>query len=267
MTKRVRRRLPPITVGSVWKTENFGECEVLGYVSSRDITIKFYDTGSIVKTTGEVLRRGSSRDPFRPVIYGIGYQGVGVKTKLPDGTNSPIYSIWRQMLSRCYNPKNPKYHRYGLRGYVVTPEWHNFQNYYTWYMENQVSGYQVDKDLTSPHSKIYSPDTCSFIPKELNAMLTSNVARRGKHPVGVYEWKNKEDGHKKFTAHLSRKCEGLGRGETLGYFHTPEEAFACYKAAKEDQIKQIATERFRRGEISQQVYQTLMQWEVVPFPE
>lgn len=267
MEENIRRSLPPITVGSIWDTKNFGKCEVLQYISYRDIRVKFYGTGSVVKTTGATLRRGSARDPFSPVIYGVGFQGVGVKTKLPSGESNPVYSIWRQMLSRCYNTKNPKYHRYGLRGYVVADEWHNFQNYYAWYTDNQRCGYQVDKDLTSPSSKVYSPETCSFVPKEINAMLTSNVARRGKHPVGVYEWETKQDGFKKFTAHLSRKCEGQGRGETLGYYYTPEEAFLCYKAAKESQIKRIATERFERGEINEKVYQTLMQWQVVPFPE
>ena len=34
------------------------------------------------------------------------------------------------MLQRCENPKNPRYPRYGGRGIVVSPEWHDFANFY-----------------------------------------------------------------------------------------------------------------------------------------
>lgn len=34
-----------------------------------------------------------------------------------------IEIVWRQMISRCYDPENPKYPRYGARGIRVCDRW------------------------------------------------------------------------------------------------------------------------------------------------
>jgi hypothetical protein len=39
------------------------------------------------------------------------------------GTYTEEYAIWRNLLSRCYNPKNPRYDRYGGRGIAVFGPW------------------------------------------------------------------------------------------------------------------------------------------------
>ncbi len=35
------------------------------------------------------------------------------------------YNVWMTMKSRCYNPNNPKYHRYGGRGITMCDYWKN----------------------------------------------------------------------------------------------------------------------------------------------
>jgi hypothetical protein len=39
---------------------------------------------------------------------------------------STEYRAWSSMWSRCTNPKNASYDRYGARGVSVTPDWENF---------------------------------------------------------------------------------------------------------------------------------------------
>lgn len=46
-------------------------------------------------------------------------------------SRSPEYNAWAQMIQRCENPKNPKYPRYGARGILVSPEWHDFETFYS----------------------------------------------------------------------------------------------------------------------------------------
>lgn len=45
-------------------------------------------------------------------------------------TRTPIYAIWNSMRSRCSNPKNLSYHRYGGRGIRVCKRWESFENFY-----------------------------------------------------------------------------------------------------------------------------------------
>lgn len=52
------------------------------------------------------------------------------KKKHGDAGNSatpqaPEYRSWSQMIQRCTNPKNPKYHNYGGRGITVCERWLN----------------------------------------------------------------------------------------------------------------------------------------------
>ena len=35
----------------------------------------------------------------------------------------PLYSTWSGMITRCYNPKQPHYARYGGRGIIVCEKW------------------------------------------------------------------------------------------------------------------------------------------------
>lgn len=35
----------------------------------------------------------------------------------------PTYATWHDMRSRCYNPRDPEYHRYGERGITVCDRW------------------------------------------------------------------------------------------------------------------------------------------------
>lgn len=45
-------------------------------------------------------------------------------------TNSQAFTRWRSMISRCENPKNSSYARYGGRGITICSEWRNsFEQY------------------------------------------------------------------------------------------------------------------------------------------
>lgn len=45
------------------------------------------------------------------------------------GAVHPLHVIWRDMLGRCENPKNPRYPRYGARGIGVCKRWHTFEKW------------------------------------------------------------------------------------------------------------------------------------------
>ena len=43
---------------------------------------------------------------------------------------SPEYQTWKNMMRRCYRPKNPEYGNYGARGITVCERWMNFENFF-----------------------------------------------------------------------------------------------------------------------------------------
>lgn len=50
----------------------------------------------------------------------------------------PIYRVWADMVHRCYNAKDVRYHRYGGRGITVCERWRtSFKNFY----DDTIAGY------------------------------------------------------------------------------------------------------------------------------
>lgn len=105
----------------------------------------------------------------------------------------------------------------------------------------------LDKDILSGDEKIYSKDTCCFVPSDINVALTRSDASRGSFTIGV-------DFHKK-----TKKFRARHRGH-IGLFDTETEAFYAYKEAKEKYLKHLA-EKYHE-QIDFRVYNALMNYEV-----
>ena len=100
---------------------------------------------------------------------------------------------------------------------------------------------------------MYSPDTCCFVPNEINALFIKHDSKRGKYPIGVSLH------NKKFCARINIFKKG---SVWLGTFDTPELAFLAYKRAKEAYIKDTAQMYYDKGKITKRVYDALMKYEV-----
>jgi len=164
------------------------------------------------------------------LFYGIGCNSKREHKAKTNNKHTPAYRTWRSMLQRCYCHK---YHK-NKPSYIsceVDDSFQDFQDFADWFYGHPYSemGYQLDKDLLTTNNKIYSPDTCCFVPIELNVILTDHEAARGKYPQGVTF--NKRSG--KYVASISIN----GNQKGLGYFYTVEDAYKAYKTAKEDYVK------------------------------
>lgn len=254
-----------VFVGDRFETKSCGWAEVVAYLSARQVYIQFEHSGYVKRTAATYVRSGVVEDPFYPLVKGVGYVGVGKYKPKEEGRMTKAHSVWFQILRRCYDKNYSAYKIYGEKGCIVCPEWHNFQNFAEWYYKNHKEGLAVDKDILKRGNKVYCPDYCTFVPIRINSLLTSRTADRGILPVGVCFDKN----HKgKLTGKFAVSMSG---GTTqasvfLGYFEDMQDAFVAYKNAKEQHIAKVANEEYLAGNITKEVYESLLNWEVVPFP-
>ena len=137
------------------------------------------------------------------------------------------------MLGRCYNPKyqekEPSY-----KGCMVEEYLLNFQHAAEWYNENyyEIPGEKMclDKDILCKGNKIYSRETCIFVPQRINNLFTKSDKSRGKNPIGVTELP---------SGNYQVQCwAGNGKQIYLGTYITKEEAFQVYKQCKKKVIKE-----------------------------
>ena len=90
-------------------------------------------------------------------------------------------------------------------------------------------GKQLDKDLLG--SKIYSTETCCFVPSWLNNIFIDSAAVRGNYPIGVNFHKQR----KKFVSKISVD----GKRKHIGLFESSQEAHKAYCEAKLSRVQEL----------------------------
>lgn len=164
--------------------------------------------------------------------------------------------LWNDMNSRCYNEKLHKRHP-GYKGCSVCEYWLNDkERFYKWVEDNYYTAgseqMDLDKDILFKGNKVYSPETCIFVPHTINTLLINCKRKRGKYPLGVYYEKKKG----KYRAEMNMD----GRAVKLGYFHTAEEAFMEYKRHKEALIL-VTSDRYKKR-IPDKLYNAMINWKI-----
>lgn len=195
-----------------------------------------YVTAKIEEYVFEVtisnLKKGRVKYPFHSSIYGRGYFGVGKYKASENGEPTKVYDLWKSMLCRAYGIEFHKMNT-TYKDVEVCEEWYNFQNFAIWFYEesNYHEGYVLDKDLLSGSKKVYSPQTCVFVPQALNNFLTNKQVSNTSGCTGVH-W-NKQA--KKWQVYI--KDVTTGKRKHLGYFINIEEASRAYKSEREKYAK------------------------------
>ena len=236
---------------------NFGSKMIITkYNSTRDIDVYFPEYEyTINHVTYDAFKNGKIKCVYEPRVQGVGYIGIGEYSSKESGEITKCYEVWKKMLQRCYDDdfkeREPTY-----KGCEVCTEWHNFQSFAEWFEDNyyKIPGevMSLDKDVLVKGNKIYSPETCMFVPQDINILFTKCDNSRGDYPIGVSY-------HKQKGKYISR-CNVCNKLKHLGYFDNPEEAFNAYKTAKEKYIKEVA-DKYKEY-IPQKLYEAMYNYEV-----
>ena len=245
-------------VGKICKSLNSGDFTILKYNGSKDVEIQFLKTGYRKVAEMKEVRSGEIKDPYLPSVYGVGVLGAKYPTRV-NGVKTKEYVLWTNMLVRCYSDSSKK-KRPTYEGCEVSDNFKNYEYFYEWCNKqigftNEGNGnpFQLDKDLLIKSNKVYSEDTCVFIPAEINTLLIKCVATRGEHLIGV-SW------HKTRKAFVAKVNKSKGKREYLGSFNTEIEAFNAYKQVKEAFIKEQANKW--KSQIDIRAYEALINYTV-----
>lgn len=203
------------------------------------------------------LRADKPNKSVRSKAFGVGVFDVDYSCRKYKKV-LPVYRLWHDMLRRCYDAK---YHTYKntYNGCCVCEEWKIFSNFEKWFndpINGYKDGYQLDKDILIKNNKVYSPETCCFVPAFINTLILNGGAKRNKKngdtPIGVTYY------CKRYYARMSK----YGEVVRIGSFDNEKEAFNAYKQAREAYIKEVADEYYSKGLIIKRVYDALYRWEI-----
>ena len=167
------KRVPDFN--KIYESNNFGPFKFINTFTDRNFnhtkcTIKFIETGTVVKVSLHDALAGRVRDNYRPYVCGVACIG-NASSKCRE------YSLWLHMIRRCYSTNFKEYAQYGGKGITVCNRWLCFENFLN--DVKYLSGYnlwvkypgeyEIDKDYLQMNvpedQKYYSPHTCCFIKK------------------------------------------------------------------------------------------------------
>lgn len=94
---------------------------------------------------------------------------------LKNGKQTRLFRIWNNIKTRVYNHNISNFKNYGGRGIKLCEEWHDFQKFHKWALEN---GYS--KTLSIDRINVngnYEPNNCRWVYQKVQA----NNTRRNKY--------------------------------------------------------------------------------------
>lgn len=243
------------------KINSFGSKMIVkNYRKESDIDVIFPEYGNFLVTNKSYgdFKSGRVKSPFCRSVCGVGFAGVGNFPTKTTTFTPKSYVVWLDMIRRCYKGRdeNPEWQPSYI-GCRVCSEWHNYQTFCEWFYENYyiVDGERValDKDILGKGCKVYSPDTCLFVPTRINNLFVKQMKTQSELPLGV-------DIDKKTGLYRARCRDKNSKKITIGNFRSLEEAFNAYKRFKESVIKDIAS-RYKKV-VPEKLYQAMMDYEV-----
>jgi len=152
------------------KGKTFGRLEVVEFAYSdkyrTSIWKCIYRCGNVVYVRSNNLKSGYTRSCG---CYNI-ERSIEVNTT-HRMNRTRIYSIWDNMMQRCYNIKNTNYKHYGGRGIKVCERWHVFENFYKDVGDPPSGKHELDR---IENNGMYSIDNYRWVTRKEQMRNTRN---------------------------------------------------------------------------------------------
>lgn len=188
-------------------------------------------------------------ESLKPTVFGFGINDVNYRVKLKEELprvnghrkrkviwDCPYYRDWQEMLRRGFSDRFKK-RQPAYKDCTVCSEWKYLSNFIEWVDSQPNKNWQncsLDKDFLSEGNKIYSPETCVYIPQGLNVFISKGV--RGECLLGVRPTGN-------VTNPYNANCKNpfdIGGKSWIGVFTTELEAHKAWQAKKHEYACKLA---------------------------
>lgn len=243
-------------VGESSLNKSGSKMTIVEYNNTDNIVVEFYDNKYRTNTTYYHFKKGAVYCPYDRSVCGVGFIGDGGYKSRINGKPNNIYNMWVKVIERCYSNKVNSH-----KDCIVCDEWHNFQNFARWYEDNYYEvkneKMNLDKDILIKGNKVYSPETCIFVPKRINTLFVKQKKKGGSTcPIGV-SWSKRDN-------IFYSRCRILENGKSkilnLGSFTKELDAFMAYKKFKEKYIVEVANEY--KENIPEKLYRAMINYKV-----
>ena len=193
------------------------------------------------------------------LVYGKGVNDLPYKVQkyeMIDGLCKrvwicPYYDRWTGVVERCHSEKF-KLRCLTYEDSAISDDWLKASLFKDWMETKDWSNKVLDKDILFPGNKLYSAETCVFVPKEINVAFSTNVKNLNRDlPTGVIYLEREDKYLAQITTH--GKLRKILRSKSL------EEVILAYKRARESYIKELAIKH--KDDIDQRVFEILMSYE------
>lgn len=224
--------------------------KIVDFDNCANMTVEFQDENKYrIPTTYGNFKKGQIKNPYDRTVYGVGYLGTGEYYCWEGNKPTVYYTVWENMLCRCYHEKDRHLHP-AYEECTTSDIWHGLQNFGQWYKENSYDTgdggrLHIDKDILYKNNKIYSPETCLMVPQRINMIfMTKSRDRDSDLPNAINRCKS--------------GFQVMYNGKSLGISKTLDKAVEVYESAKRIHIEQVANEYKRY--LPSKVYNALLDW-------
>lgn len=192
---------------------------------------------------------------------------INKKLKKSPLTMDMLLSEYGRMYYRCYSENNHKTHPWNANSTICDEQLNDsnhddngFYNFCIWCIDNyyEIDGeptMHLDKDIRVKGNKMYSPDTCYFVPPCINTMFSGSYKRADNDlPKGVI-YSERTGKYKPQVSNIDGK-----KLTNLGWYETPEEAQKVYADHRRCLI--IATADKYKDLIPDYVYKAIINYPI-----
>lgn len=228
-----------VNVGDVFTNKDNETYKVIQIDSYKKVYVEFKD-GTVLQVTSLHAAAGV-RNYNSKTVFNVGYTGYGEYSKT---THEKLYSKWASMICRGYSEKY-KAKKPTYKDVSVCSDWHNFQNFAKWAVnrDDYLEEWEIDKDILIASNRIYSPESCCFVPRIINCAIRSSALKdKTKIPFRI------SGGQKQYKVFITLD----NSVKKALYFKDIEQAHSAVVEFKTKRVKELA-EQFKQ-QLNSEVY-------------